>query len=107
VHIISDKGERTMNITISFDVDGYTDNDELVAWLNAALVGEPIKKKSRKPRKPMTDEEKDAFRARMVKGKEEAAKAQNKEELSVSSISTTTKKSASTPKPTAKKKATK
>ncbi len=93
-----------MNITISFDVDGYTDNDELVAWLNAALDGEPIKKKSRKPRKPMTDEEKATFRERMVKGKEEADKAQEKEELLASSKSTPTKTTMDKAKTTGKTK---
>ena len=103
-----------MNITISFDVDGYTEKDELVAWLNATMAGEPIKlKRTRKPRQPMTDAEKDAFRERMVKGKEEAAKAQNKEEPVSNSESTltntatekakTTSKTNTTPKAVTKK----
>jgi hypothetical protein len=92
VHIISDKGENTMNITISFDVEGYTNNDELVAWLNAAMVGGPIKvKRTCKPRKPMTDERNGAFHAQMVKGKEEAANAQDEEKLSMSSMFTANK----------------
>ena len=95
-----------MNITISFDIDGYTDSDELVAWLNAALAGEPIKKKSRKPRKPMTEEEKAAFRERMVKGQEEAAKAQEKEELSASSKSMPTKTATDKAKTSSRTKAT-
>lgn len=67
-----------MKVHISFEFDSaVTDSDNLVAWLNATLTGgEPVKtKKAQKPRKPMTDEEKAAFRARMVKGQQEAAKA--------------------------------
>jgi hypothetical protein len=53
------------------------DRDELVTWLTAALTGEPIsKKRTRKPRKPVTEEQKAAFRARMVKGQEEAKKSE-------------------------------
>ena len=96
-----------MNITISFDIDGYTNNDELVAWLNAALTGEPIKlKRTRKPRKPMTDEEKAAFRARMVKGQEEAAKVRKEEELVKNSKPTDTKKAAPKPRTATKKTTT-
>ena len=91
-----------MNITISFEIDGFTNNDDLIAWLNAGLTGEPVKRK--RNRKPMTDEEKAAFRTRMVKGQEEAAKARNSKELSTSSKSAAAKKPVSKRKPAAKKK---
>jgi hypothetical protein len=65
-----------MNITISFEIDGFANNDDLIAWLNSGLTGEPVKWK--RNRKPMTDEQKAKFRARMVRGQEEAAKARSK-----------------------------
>ena len=66
-----------MKVNISFEFDTETDNDDLVTWLDAALGGGSVKKtkKARKPRPPMTDEEKVAFRARMVNGQKEAEKA--------------------------------
>ena len=123
-----------MKVTISYEFDTITESEDLIAWVNTTLAGgEPVKKKkSRKPRKPMTDEEKAVFRARMVKG-QEAAKARKfgftgddikiekteevedkvakaealGEELAKGSKSVDTKKSASKSKPEAKKKATK
>lgn len=69
----------------------------MVAWLNAAMTGKPVRvRKTRKPRKPNTDEEKAAFRARMVKGQEEAAKAREAED---------TKSSEATPKPAGRARA--
>ena len=124
-----------MKFTVSIElVQGDPNNAELIAWLNAALAGgEPVKpKKARKPRKPLTDEEKAAFRARMVKGQQDAAIAKGGnggsadldaeedvqpdpekiaaaeelgEELAKGSKSTAAKKPASKRKPAAKKKA--
>jgi len=92
-----------MNITISFELDGFTNNDDLVAWLNSALIGEPIKRK--RNRKPMTEEEKAAFRARMVKGQEEAANTRQRKEPEAGSKTPDPKKSASKGKPAPNKKA--
>jgi hypothetical protein len=94
----------TMNITISFDVDGFTNSDELIAWLNVGLTGEPVKRK--RNRKPMTEEEKAAFRARMVKGQEDAAIAREKKEP-VASPKPSLKKSDPERRKVEKKKASK
>lgn len=89
-----------MNITISFEV-GYEDSNDLLAWLDAGVNGVPVKKK--RNRKPMTDEEKKAFRERMVKGQEKAAKRRKAEEQAKKSKSTA-KKRATTSKSTIKSK---
>jgi hypothetical protein len=67
-----------MKITINIDVEGFTSNDDLVSWLNAALTGERMKRK--RNRKPMTEIQKAAFRARVVKGRNDAVKAREKKE---------------------------
>jgi hypothetical protein len=89
VRTISSEGAITMNITISIDVEGFTNNDDLVAWLIAALTGEPMKKK--RNRKPMTEKQKAAFRERMARGRNDAAKAREKKEAEVRGKPTTKK----------------
>jgi hypothetical protein len=71
-----------MKITIGFELESGVDGAELMEWLNGVLAGgEPVKsKKSRKARKPMTDEEKAAFRAKMVAGQEAKAAERAAEE---------------------------
>jgi hypothetical protein len=93
----------TMNISISFDVDGFTNSEELIAWMNSGLTGEPIKRK--RNRKPMTEEQKAAFRARMVKGQEEATKARQAEEKAENAKSSVTREKATKPRAAAKKSA--
>ena len=78
-----------MNITISIDVEGFKENDDLVSWLNSALTGEPMKKK--RNRKPMTEEQKAAFRERMAKGRNDAVKAREKKEAEARGKATTKK----------------
>ena len=70
-----------MKVNISFEFDTVTDSDDIVTWLDEALGGGSVKKtkKARKTRPPMTDEEKAAFRARMVNGQKEAEKARTNE----------------------------
>ena len=69
-----------MRITIGFELESGVDDAEMLTWLNAVLAGEsPTKtRKPRKPRAPLSDEQKAAFRARMVAGQESAAKAKAK-----------------------------
>ena len=69
-----------MRITVSFELESGVDDAEMITWLNAVLAGEdPVKaRKPRKPRPPLSDEQKAAFRARMVSGQEAAAKAKAK-----------------------------
>ena len=64
-----------MKITIGFELESGVDDAEMVQWLNGVLAGEsPFKvKKARKPRKPMSEAEKKAFRKRMVDGQKAAA----------------------------------
>ena len=69
-----------MDVTLTIRV-GYEDRDDLIAWLEAGMEGQPIaKKRKTRARKPMTDAEKKAFRERMVKGQEEAAKQRQVEQ---------------------------
>lgn len=66
-----------MKVTISFELDNaITDDESFKTLLNAAL-GNPTRK-ARKPRPPMSDSEKKAFRKRMVDGQKDAAKAREK-----------------------------
>lgn len=69
-----------MKITIGFELESGVDDTEMITWLNSVLAGEsPTKiRKLRKPRPPMSDEQKAAFRARMVAGQEASAKAKAK-----------------------------
>ncbi len=71
-----------MKITIGFELESGVDNAEMVTWLNGVLAGEsPIRtRKARKPRKPMSDAEKKAFRKKMVAGQEAKAKVRAAEE---------------------------
>ncbi len=89
-----------MKITIGFELESGVDDAEMVQWLNGVLAGEsPVKvKKARKPRKPMTDAEKKAFRKKMVAGQEAKAKERAEElgkELAKKSKSVAAKKPAS------------
>jgi hypothetical protein len=92
-----------MKITIGFELESGIDDAQMITWLNGILAGEePVKiRKARKPRKPMSDEQKAAFRARMVAGQEAKAKERAEEigeELAAKS------KSAAAKKPASKKK---
>lgn len=107
-----------MKITIGFELDSEIDSGDLVTWLMAG--GKPVeKRKARKPRPPMSDEEKAAFRAKMVAGQEAKAKERAEEEKSKDKVARATKlgeklakgsksiaakKPASKRKPAAKKK---
>ena len=89
-----------MKITIGFELESGIDDAQMITWLNGILAGEePIKtRKARKPRKPMSDEQKAAFRARMVAGQEAKAKERAEElgkELAKKSKSVAAKKPAS------------
>ena len=66
-----------MKITIGFELESGVDDAEMITWLNAVLAGESPTK-TRKPRAPLSDEQKAAFRARMVAGQEASAKAKAK-----------------------------
>jgi len=70
-----------MKITIGFELESGVDDAQMTTWLNGILAGEePVKtRKARKPRKPMTDAGKKAFRKRMVDGQAKAAKNAAKE----------------------------
>ena len=67
-----------MKITIGFELESGVDDAEMITWLNAVLAGESPTRKPRKPRAPLSDEQKAAFRARMVAGQEASAKAKAK-----------------------------
>ncbi len=68
-----------MKITIGFELESGVDDAEMVQWLNGVLAGGSPTRKPRKPRKPMTDAQKKAFRKRMVDGQAKAAKKAAKE----------------------------
>ncbi len=69
-----------MDVTLSIQ-GGYEDTEDLIAWLEAGMEGQPIAKKRKTlASKPMTDAEKKAFRERIVKGQEEAAKQRQEEQ---------------------------
>ena len=65
-----------MKITIGFELESGIDDAQMIPWLNGILAGEEPgnTRKARKPRKPMTDAQKKAFRKRMVDGQAKAAK---------------------------------
>ena len=95
-----------MKITIGFELESGIDDAQMITWLNGILAGdEPVKtRKARKPRKPMTDAEKKAFRKKMVAGQEAKTKERAEElgeELAEKSKSAAAKKSN---QPKAKKK---
>ena len=60
------------------ELESGVDDAEMITWLNAVLAGESPTRKPRKPRAPLSDEQKAAFRDRMVAGQEAAAKAKAK-----------------------------
>ena len=96
--------ENAMKITIGFELESGVDDAEMVQWLNGVLAGEsPFKvKKAWKPRKPMSDAEKKAFRAKMVAGQEAKAK-ERAEELADKAVKKS-KSAAKKPASKAKKK---
>ena len=67
-----------MKIQISFELESGVDDAEMIVWLNGILAGGSPTRKPRKPRAPLSDEQKAAFRARMVSGQEASAKAKAK-----------------------------
>lgn len=83
-----------MDVTLTIQV-GYESHEDLIAWLEAGVEGQPVaKKRKTRARKPMTAAEKKAFREGMVKGQEEAAKWRQVEQRSNSAKSAAAKKPA-------------